>query len=121
MSAQRHDWNEVLEKFKKGYLESQDQEKGIVIHGQVKKIEINEMDWVVITLHWVAQMGLPGRNGFGNWIRGSEECLTISFPNFVVPFIIQDSPEKGERVLFSGTQILYLNFDSPLDPKKFTK
>ncbi len=115
MPKERLDWQEVVRLDPKGYLELNNGK--MAIHGPVESVEVGEDDMVVIKLKWAAQSslsdaGLPS----GDWkaiIRNR-----IFFPNMEVPFIIEDTPEKGRRVRFGSTNILYLDEVEGLDPKK---
>ena len=119
MPKEGYDWQEIVEIKPQGYAEFQFHKEGLVFHGPVKSVEISNGDIVVITLEWVAQMGLPGQASFGTWVRGPENMKIIRFPNLVVPFTYQDT-EKGRRIIFSGksgdAHLLYL--DSVKSPVK---
>ncbi len=108
MDELRLDWNEIVELRPKGYAEFQDHRRGLVYHGPVEKVEITDDDVVQIHLKYVAQMGLPGRDGFGNWVKAPDEKKLWEFPNLIIPFVFQDL-EKGKRILFANTQLLYID------------
>ncbi|MEK0369487.1 MAG: hypothetical protein QQN62_07795, partial [Nitrosopumilus sp.] len=52
----------------------------------------------------------------GNWTAIKNQ--PIIFPNLMAPFVIENTPEKGERVRFNNTNILYFNKIDGLDPSK---
>ena len=111
------DWQEVVDRQPKGDVELNDGKR--VLHGPIKDIRITEGDNVEINLKWVAraelgQLGIP----VGNWRVGKDEEKRIVFPNIVVPYVIEDTPEKGPRVRFAGANILYFNEVEGLDPSK---
>ena len=111
------DWNEVVALNPKGYMEIQDHKKGLVFHGPIEKVEVNENDFVILTSKWVAQMPLPGNKGFGKWKKAPDEQKTQIFPNLIVPFVIEDgSPEKGKRIRFANFNIIYINEIQGIDP-----
>lgn len=112
----RVDWNEIVELDPKGYVELNDGKTAI--HGPLESIKINEMDMVEIRLKWRAQVALGGAAGMpqGNW-KAAPNDGPILFPNFVVPFEIEDTPEKGPRVRF-GINILYINPVKGIDPSR---
>ena len=110
------DWQEVVDRKPKGYLELNNGER--VIHGPIEDIAIDESDFVVITLKWAARMelndGIPG----GGWRVAEEKDKKAIFPNLVVPFVIEDTPNKGPRVRFAGANILYFNEVEGLNPAR---
>lgn len=110
------DWEEVVAMKPQGYVEIQDPRAQIVIHGPIESISVDENDFVQIRLKWAAKMGAMGTPTFMEWVN-SPENKTMSFPNLVVPFVIEDTPEKGRRVRF-GFNILYIDPVEGLDPKK---
>ncbi len=111
------DWQEVVDRQPKGYVELSDGKR--VIHGPIENMQINEGDFVVINLKWVARaeldkVGLPS----GSWKVAEDREKAVVFPNIVVPYVIEDTPEKGPRVRFAGRNILYFNEVDGLDPSK---
>ncbi len=118
MSDIQIDWSSVVERKPQGYCEIQDQENGLVFHGPVQDIVIDENDMVMITLKWVAQMGLPGKPNFGKWKKAPDEYKLITFPNLMAPFKIQKTGEKGDRVIFGGCQLLYFDKQRGIDSTK---
>lgn len=108
---QKNDWNEAISLNPRGYCEVQDLKEGLVFHGPIKEIHIDERDNVVIDLHWVAQMPLPGKDGFGTWTKPESGEPAFAFPNFMVEFVIEPTPEKGDRIRFGNTNIIYLDSD----------
>jgi len=115
MSEQKFDWQEVVERNPQGYMELNDGKK--VVHGPVESIKINDSDMVVIILKWAAEATLSGVGLPGDWIA-TKENKPFTFPNLLVPFVIDDTPEKGQRVRFNGTNILYFDQVDGLDPKR---
>ena len=115
MSETKFDWQEVVERKPRGYLELNDGKKAV--HGPIESVEINDDDIVVIKLKWSAEISL-GEHGIpeGNWI--AIENQPIVFPSLIAPFVIENTPEKGERVRFNNTNILYFNKIDGLDPSK---
>ena len=113
---ERFDWEEVVAMKPRGYVEIQDSKAKTVIHGPIESILVDKDDFVQIQLKWAAKMGAMGTPTFMKWVN-SPENKTMSFPNLVVPFVIEDTPEKGKRIRF-GFNILYINPVEGLDPKK---
>jgi hypothetical protein len=88
-----------------------------VFHGPVEGVSVGQDDdMVTIELKWVAQMGLPGSSESGKWKKAPDANKKIVFPNLIVPFLIEDTPEKGKRVRF-GFNLIYLNAIEGVDPK----
>jgi hypothetical protein len=116
MENLHYDWKEVVALNPKGYMEIQSEEKGLVFHGPIKKIEINKHDFVILTFEWVAQMPLPGIRGFGEWEKAPDGKIEQVFPNLIVPFVIEDTPEKGKRIRFAGLNIIYIDEIQGIDP-----
>ena len=110
------DWQEVVDRKPKGYLELNNGER--VIHGPIEDIAIDESDFVVITLKWAARMELNGGIPSGRWVVAEEKDKEAIIPNLVVPFVIEDTPNKGPRVRFAGTNILYFNEVEGLNPAR---
>jgi len=108
----RFDWREVVDLQPKGYLEMQG--GGIVIHGPIDSVSIDEFDSVRIKLKWAAEMGALMTPDFGKW-KNSPENTEVVFPNFVAPFVFEDMPGKGARVQF-GLNILYIEPVNGLNP-----
>lgn len=117
MPEQHVDWEEVIELDPKGYMEIQDQKQRLIFHGPIDTIEVDEMDFVRITLKWVAQMGMPGEDSFGSWEKAPDEAKETVFPNIVVPFVIQNTPAKGRRICF-GLNIIYIDAIEGIDPSE---
>lgn len=106
-SDRPNDWQKVVDRQPKGYLELNDGNR--VLHGPIESIRITDEDFVEIRLKWAATMelhqtGIPS----DKWQKASDTQKTILFPNLVVPFEFEQTPEKGPRVRF-GFNILYLN------------
>ncbi len=111
------DWTQVVERKPRGYVELNDGKRAM--HAPIESIEINETDSVVITFKWCAEveLGPPLGLPIGEWRLIVNEPLI--FPNFMVPYEIEDTPTKGPRVRFSGTNILYFSADAEgLDPAR---
>lgn len=117
MSQELHvDWQEVVDRNPKGYWESQDLEAGIVVHGPIESIVIDESDFVIVTLKWAAKNGLPSKGTFKPKWQNDPELRVFMFPNLLLPFVFEEgSRDKGERVR-AGLNILYLNEVSGIDP-----
>lgn len=114
---ERYDWQEVENLAPKGYCEIQDLARRLVYHGPVEKVSVGQNDdLVTIELKWVAQMGLPGSPTFGEWTKAPDANKMIIFPNLIVPFLIEETPEKGKRVRF-GYNLIYINAIEGVDPK----
>lgn len=115
-SDRPNDWQKVVDREPKGYLELNDGKR--ILHGPIESILITGEDFVEIRLKWAATITLSNHNlPIGKWQRASEENKTVLFPNLVVPFEFEQTPEKGPRVRF-GFNILYLNEVEGLDPSK---
>ncbi len=103
------DWQTIIDLKPHGYAEIRNPENTLMTAGVIESIEIDEGDNVVITLSNSGcfpldpQMGLPDFEKV--WIEN--ETPQLSFPNFMVPFSIQNTPEKGKRVMF-GLNLFYL-------------
>jgi hypothetical protein len=113
-----YDWTEVVELHPSGYCEMQDPQQPLVYHGDVESIGIVSQGTVVITLKWVLQMGTPGSSEYGKWKQAPEALKRIVFPNYLIPFVIEGTPEKGRRIRF-GLNIIYLATKSSLDPSRY--
>lgn len=99
-----HDWGLVTELDPKGECELQGDGPSI-IRGPIKTILVDKRDYVVVELEWAAEMPKPGERGFGTWRMSNE--TTFRFPNFVVPYVLEDTPEKGDRIRF-GTCFMFM-------------
>ncbi len=80
----------------------------MVFNGPVESVFIDDKDFVHIRLRWVAQMPYPGHPGFGRWEKAPDNMLEIVFPNLVITYTIQQTNEKGDRVMFADGSLLYL-------------
>jgi len=104
-------WEVVVARQPKGYVELNDQKWAI--YGPIKSINITEADNVQIVVEWaikrpLGKYGIPV--GEGKWEVVSQIPLTLMmFPNLVVPFVIENIPEMGDRVRFADFNILYFN------------
>jgi hypothetical protein len=72
----------------------------------IKSIIVDESDNVVIELEWTAEMPKPGQPGFGTWRMSSH--TKMQFPNLVVPYVLEDTPEKGDRIRFAAASIIFV-------------
>ena len=89
----------------------------MVYNGKIESIRITDGDNVEIKLRWIASMPYMGQDGFGTWTKVEDErMLTQLFPNLMVPYVIEDTPDKGERVRFGTANILYFEDRDNLDP-----
>jgi hypothetical protein len=116
-SEVRTNWAEVVTLNPQGYVEMNDGKR--LVHGPIKGIEIDGTDNVLIELEWAATclLGATGLPVSDEW-QLVTPLQPVVFPNFVVPFLIEDTPEKGPRVRFGGLNILYINKIEGLDPAK---
>jgi hypothetical protein len=105
------DWQEIVDKKPKGYLELQNDQH--VVHGPIESVELGDDDIVIIKLKWTAEM--KKENGIPTFEWKAMTNKPFAFPNLTVPFVIEETPEKGPRVRF-GLNILYLNAVEGLDP-----
>lgn len=117
MPEEQFDWQLVVDRKPRGYLELNDTKW--VVHGPVESVAITDNDFVEIKLKWGAKAvlgpyGIPS----GDWEAIPDGELTVSFPNLVVPFVIEQTPEKGERVRYAFANILYFDPVEGLDPAK---
>ena len=114
------DWYIVVEKNPQGYVEFNDGKEAV--YGPVKSVRVNEENgFVEIEAKWVAKrplgnMGIP--TGDVKWsVVSSVPALIVVFPNLMVPFDLEDIPEKGPRVRF-GLSVLYFNDVQKVDPSE---
>lgn len=118
MSLEQHfDWREVVGLQPKGYMETQEAVSGRIIHGPVESVSIDEDDFVHIKLKWAAETWAIGYPGFGGF-KNSPDDIELIFPNLIVPFVFDDTPNKGRRVRFAVLNILYLQPVEGIDPSK---
>jgi len=115
MTQKKDDWNEVARLNPQGYAELNYDKT--VIHGPVESVKVHGGNTVVIRLKWAAQatlgaIGLPE----GGW-KAAPLKIQHTFFNRQVPFVIEDTPGKGQRVRF-GRSILYIDKQVGLDPSK---
>ncbi|GEM_PF-2485029 len=109
------DWSEVVARNPKGYMEVQT--GGRVIHGPVEKVELIEAEeLLIITLKWAASMPTMDQPGFGKWVAAPFQRVH-RFSTFHMPFVIESTPEKGDRVRF-GLNIIYFDPVDGVDPSK---
>lgn len=115
------DWQEVIDLNPRGYCEIQDHEKGIVLHGPVESITLLDHDETVsIKMKWIAQMGLPGRPDFGKWVKAPIEKNEFIFPNYLIPFVVEPTEEKGDRIRFD-LNIIYIEPTEESDTRIFNE
>lgn len=117
MNEPSRDWTEVVNRNPKGDFEFQGQ-GNTIIRGPVKSVTINDSGFVTIELWWAGEMPVMGEEGFGTWKASNKR--SFGFPNFLLPYVIEDTPEKGERVRF-GISLIYLERlegENTLDVKK---
>jgi hypothetical protein len=113
------DWRIVADLKPMGYAEVRpmvgEGETPYVLHGPVGKVVVNDLDFVEIHFEWLARMPLTAQGvPDGSWGAANSMQPQI-FPNLVVPFVFEETPEKGPRVRF-GLNILYLNEVPGIDP-----
>lgn len=114
------DWNIVADRKPQGYIEFNNGKE--TLYGPIESVTVSDIDFVELKLKWaikrpLGEMGIP--TGNGTWEVVSSVPVTIlEFPNLVVPFQIEDTPEKGPRVRFGGLHILYFNNIEKVDPSK---
>lgn len=112
-----YDWQKAVALNPKGDFEHQGQ-GNTIIRGPIKSLTVNGNDSVVVELEWAAEMPQPGQEGFGTWKVSTK--TTFSFPNLVMPYVVEETPEKGDRIRM-GTTIFYierLEGINTLDPTK---
>ena len=109
---QLFDWKEVVDRNPVGYLELNDGKS--LYHGRVESVSIDD-GTVIIKLKWAAWRPLAHGLPIGEWEAVPNE--PIAFPNMVVQFVIEDTPEKGDRVRF-GMNILYFTAPGSLEPSQ---
>ena len=109
------DWTKVVEMNPRGYVELNNGER--VIHGPVESVSVTD-GMVEIKAKWAAQValddiGLPE----GDWkALSSVPVVVASFPNEMLPFEIEDTPRKGDRVRFGTMNIIYLDEIKGINP-----
>ena len=101
----KHDWEEVVGLNPQGDFEYQDEESLKILRGPVKQISIDEANQVVIELEWAGEMSRMGEEGFGKWSVSRIKAFT--FPNLLVPYVVESTPEKGNRIRF-GLSLIYI-------------
>lgn len=115
----QEDWNTVAERKPQGYIELNNGKEAV--YGPIESVSVDSTDWVELKVKWaikrpLGEMGIPA--GDGKWQVVSNVPTTIlEFPNFIMPFEIEDTPEKGPRARF-GLSILYFNDVHKVDPSK---
>jgi len=113
---QSYDWNEVVERKPKGYVELNNGKE--VIHGPIQEVRVDDMDNLHIITKWLVRMSLDdmGIPITGKWEVMSQGPKDLGpWPTFMLPYVIENTPEKGPRVRF-GTNILYLEMVEGVDP-----
>lgn len=110
------DWQVVVDRKPKGYVEFNDGKT--CIHGPLKDISIDEMDFVQIELKWAAQIKL-GEYGVPSGEWEAFDTTKFQFPNLIVPFIIEDTEVKGGRVRWGVGSLIYFDeVEDNVDPTK---
>ena len=113
------DWGDVVAQEPTGYVGLQNDE--MMFHGPLESIVVDDDDNVVIKMRWVAQMPAMGQPGFGTWVYPADQAAmrVVTFPNFVVPFMIERTPEKGFRARF-GLNMVYFDKERAdgIDPRQ---
>lgn len=116
---QKRDWSEVVDRNPRGYVELNNGEKAT--YGPISRVAfLPDTDSVGIWVKWAAEvpLGEHGRHS-NDWRavdRDSSEPLLV-IPNLVVPFVIEPTVEKGDRVRFGGTSILFIDPVEKLKPE----
>ncbi len=103
-----HDWNLVAERKPKGYIELNNLEEAI--YGPIESLSVDDSDFVVIKVRWSIKRKL-GEHGIppGDWeVISNVPCILVLFPNLIIPFEIEETPNKGPRVRFRSN-VLYFN------------
>lgn len=111
------DWSEVVSLDPKGYMDLNDGEKAT--YGPVERILVTPHDNVVIVLKWTAARELgPVGIPTGDWRYRAVSCTPtmVTFPNGIIPFELQMTPEKGKRVMF-GMNIIYIDPVEKITPE----
>jgi len=106
MMEQKLDWREVVNLEPKGYIELNDQKN--LVHGPVESVTIDENDLVHIKMAWAGTKplippGIPDPNA--DWKKAKDD--EVVFPNLAVSFVVESTPDKGDRVRF-GQNIIYI-------------
>jgi hypothetical protein len=110
-------WALIAELQPKGYCEIQDDKGKRVVHGPIETFTVKGNE-VHITLKWVAEMPLPGEEGFGTWVKGKEEDRVVLFPANFVPYLMESTPEKGDRVRTpDGNFLMYIGSQEESDAR----
>ena len=112
------DWNIVVDKKPQGYVALNDGR--VEVYGPVQAVNVDDNGTVHIETKWAIKRGL-GEFGIPvtQWeVVSNTPTDFIQFPNLVVPFVIEDTPDKGPRVRFGGLHILYFNDVHKVDPSK---
>lgn len=103
--GQQTNWQPVLDRLPRGYAEFNDRET--VLHGPVQSLRASDDgQLLIVRTEWAAIMTLKNGIPTGPWRVFSREPIDLQrFPNGV-PYEIESTPEKGERVRF-GLNIIY--------------
>ncbi len=102
------DWQVVVDRSPKGYVELNNGKH--IYYGPVDRVEVID-DNVEIFVQWAAKKQLD-RHGIpvGKWeVTSREPSRLIKIPNNTAPFVIESTPEKGDRVRFGMVNILYFD------------
>lgn len=110
-------WNIIAEKNPQGYVELNSGREAI--YGPIDTVNVTGEDWVELKVKWVIKrqlgdMGIP----ISEWQVVSNMPTNIAeFPNHMVPFEIEETPNKGLRARF-GLNIIYFDPVEKVDPSK---
>jgi hypothetical protein len=99
-------WQAVIDRCPKGYVELNDGKH--ITYGPVDRVEIND-GMVEIHVKWAADIPLD-ESGIpkGKWkVLSRGPALLTGFPDGTVPFVIESTLDKGERVRFGEADVLY--------------
>ncbi len=111
------DWNIIADKKPQGYVALNDGR--VEVYGPVQAVTVDDNDTVHIETKWAIKRGL-GELGIPvtEWeVVSNTPTDFIQFPNLMVPFQIEDTPEKGPRVRF-GMSIIYFNDVHKVNPSE---
>ena len=101
-------WQVVVDRNPKGYVEINDSK--YLVCGRVDRVEINRNE-VQIYVKWAARRAIQQFNlPTGKWeILSRVPAVLLAFPNEVIPFVIEPTPHKGDRVRFLTASIMYFD------------
>lgn len=105
--TEERDWQKVVDLDPRGYVELNDHKK--IIHGPIERVSIDKNDLVHIKMLWAATIDLAplGIPKFGSvWQKAEGDDLIL--PNLLIPFVIEQTPQKGDRIRF-GLNLIYID------------